>query len=927
MEYVSCPLCGKNDSEAIFSKGNLAKEVINVICKNCGLVYVNPRLSKEEYDSFHRKEFLSEKNLDDTCQVSAKRQAKDFDIKKSIYNFLEDKILSGQNILDIGCGFGTLLDIFKKNKNINAYGIELGDLDVKFSREKYGLDVFQISLEEFAAKEENYGKFDVIILHHTLEHLPEPLASLSQIKKLLKPQGILYIGVPNILNIKKRPDIFFQVGHPLSFSPHSLKSLLEKAGFGVVKYNKNAGYPGGMEVLAKPGEKSAEILELAEGSDFKKVADYVKSTDEKFNKLRKLRDRILFFVPASLRIKLGRIFYKIFKNKSGLSDKRFFALAVIPMSFLAGFLFVLRHLLVFIKVQSNGGLYTFFSFANPDPLFYYAPFLRSIFDGSLNIVDGRILENFYLPNLWSQIAPILMSPFIFITRSISWAFISGHFFVAAGSFVLFYLLCRQIIKKRVFSLLYSLVFTSASLIFNYFFPVSLENLRLVGRAILPFGSPPGEVLLSKYVSFSLFPGLIFFVSAFYLSFLALKSKKIIFTVLAGLNIGLLIYIVLTHAIYICAALFVALIAFMVLKDYENAKKIIYIYLIAFSTSVLYWFNFLQIKMLPYNDEFYKRLGGEITHEFRWSYWPEYIAYIVMAVLIFYWGKKYNKRLESVFVASGVLAAILVLNMQVIAGFNPAPTVWAFHQLFLGFALGWLIIFRWIYDYLASKINKKLIAAAFLVIFIMLIGKMVYTEIYASRILLSNASIPRNINDSLAWLNKNTEKDSVVASPSLVTNALLPAFTHNNSLLPAGVTSPLSQKDIIDRYLLAFKLFGVSLDHIEKAMEGGYPIYDDFSLKGENLLFTCIFESYYSDNSLDGYIQNKQRAGFSKKDVIRDLTDEYKKYPERKDYLLNKYQVDYLYFGPYERNISDVDLSPFELIYDKGGIKIFKVPGA
>ncbi len=915
MEKTDCPICGQDNAEKIFNKGNLDKDLINVICKKCSLVYINPRQSREEYDDFHKEEFLSEKSVTSIEQVKPKLNDSDLKIKTAVFNFLDEYLKEEQNVLDVGCGFGVLLDIIKRKKNANVFGVELGNLDVEAAKKYYGLDLFRGSLENFAKDEANWGKFDVIIMHHTLEHLPEPLNSLEEIKKLLKPGGVLYIGVPNIMNIKKRPEIFFQRAHPFSYSPHSLMLILEKAGFGIIKFNRNAGYPGGMEMAAGLGKQSIKDVDLDEGKEPSGIMRYIEQTKKKYSRLRGLRDIFLFFIPKSARIKLGIIFYRAFKG--GVSDKQFFKVVVLPSSVIAGVLFILHHIFIFIKVTASGKIYNLFSFHNIDPLINYAPFVRAVFDGSYRVVDGRILENFFLPNLWTQLSPILIAPLFHLTGSISYAFLLGHFLVAAGAFICFYLLCFYIIKNRLFSLFYSFIFISVTLVFDYLFPTSLDNLRLAGRTILPFGSPSGEVLLSKYISFAILPGLLFFVSSFLFVFLALTGKRKIFIVLAGLNLGILPYIVMTHFIYVGAALFCTLILFSFYKDYSSVKKILWIYTVAIFGSAFYWFNFLQIKMLPWSQEFYGRLGGEITHQFRWSYWPEYIAYIAMALFILYFGKKYRKRKESIFVAGSVLAAILVLNIQVIFGYNPHPLAWLFHQVFLGFALGWLVLIYWIYIFLIKKFNKRLVVGFFLMIFLMIIGKFIYTEYYAAGHYAKYDYMPRDVYDSLQWLNRNTEKDSVVATPSLTTNALLPAFTHNNSMLPMAITSPLSLEDIKDRYFVNYKFLNVSAEYFEKALRGDLPIGTEQGLQG------ALFFDYYCDHSLDANEKPNSRSTASASEALDDLVKEYARYPKKREYLLNKYRIDYIYYGPYERNISRPDFDGFEKVYDKDGIEIYK----
>lgn len=931
MENRNCPICGQNNTEIIFTKGNLNKDLINVICKNCGLIYINSQPAGEEYNLYHKTEFLAEKDVREVVDLSPKLCSRDLEIKKSIFDFLKNYLKEGQNVLDIGCGFGGLMKIVKEESGANVYGIELNDLDVKAAKEFYGFDLFHGSLADFFSREENWNKFDVIIMHHTLEHLPEPLESLEQIKKILKPAGVLYIGVPNAMNIKKRPEIFFQIAHPFSYSPHSLKLMSEKAGFGIVKFNENAGYPGGMEMAAQIGVRSIKTPELENGESYQDLISYVEKTDRRFAGWRGARDGLLFFLPKRWRIKLGRIFYNFMKK--GLSDRQFAIFVILPSSVVAGILFIFDYALALIKVMASGKVFNIFSFSCPDPLIFYWPLVRAAYDGGSRVVDGRILENFFLPNLWTQLSPMLIAPLWRLTGSASFAYMLGSFLVAAGAFICFYFICFYIIKNRIFGLLYSFIFISVTLVFNYLFPISLANLRIAGRAILPSVSPAGDILLNRFVgSFAVFPGLLFFVSCFLFILLALTGKRKIFIILAGLGLGILTDIQITLFIYACAALFCMLIIFLRYKNYFAVKRIAWIYIVAGFGSIIYWFNFLQIRMLPWTDEFFKRLGGEITHRFRWSAWPQYIAYIVMVWLLLYWGKKMKKETEAIFAAGSVFAAIVVLNMQVITGYIPPPTIWAKHQFYIGFAIGWLILVYWIYSYLCRKFNKKIISAIFLMIFLMIMGKYIYTAGYRANIIAEyNDLMPEGIYAPLEWLNKNTAKDSVVATPSLTINALLPFYTHNNSMLPLAFTSPMSLADIKDRYFVTYKFFNVSADYFEKALRRKLPVTEkinfdrkhkiDFSQ--EDTLWSSLVFGYYCDHSLDMYGKLGACSTAEGSNALDIMAEEYARYPEKREYLLNKYRIDYIFYGPDEKMMGKPDFDGFEKAYDQGGFEIYK----
>lgn len=657
-----------------------------------------------------------------------------------------------------------------------------------------------------------------------------------------------------------------------------------------------------------------------------------------------------------------------------------FKTAVILSGMFSGILFILHQLIIWYRLAQEGKIYSFFSLVNPDPLVNLAPMIRAAIDGQTWISDGRIFEHMRLPNLWSFLDPLLIAPLNLIAGSISFTFLSGHFLSALATFFIVYFLAKRLIGSRIWSLFFSIIFSAAPLLGYYLFPASIFNLKLVARTLLPLGSYPGEILMSKYISFSVLPGLPFFAGAFYLLFLALDKKEFKYIIFAGLSQGLLIYIYLTDVMYLFTAMGIMALLFAFHKQFAEIKKIIYIILIALGASLIYWWNFLNIKLLPWAEEFYLRLGGEATHAFRFSRWREYFLYMGLAALIWFLGKKLQKQKLAIYLIGFVLSAIVLFNLQVITGFNPAPTAWPVHQFYFGFSLAWLVLLFWIYklmslprspechgrkavdeglikyvggadtlrgkaprchgrkpvDALRSKFAANILCAALIAVALSATLRIINTQIYIASYLYPAHAIPSNIFKSLEWLNKNTPTDSVVGSPSLVSNALLPAFTHNNVILPTAVTSPASQEEITDRLLVVYAIYGVDSEYLRGALSGTLGKIDKFSQNQDldkdefaqnqdNALNTFLFESYYTDHSIDGF--SSRFTVDLPSEVTEQIVKRYESYPLRLDYLLNRYQIDYLYVGPYEKRFMRTDFSslPFlKKVYDQDGVIIYKI---
>jgi SAM-dependent methyltransferase len=106
-------------------------------------------------------------------------------------------------LLDVGTGTGQFLHIARSHFNVE--GTEVSASAVKIAKERYGLAVTHGTLEEASADSLSGSRFDVITLFHVLEHVPEPVHTLSACKKLLAEDGLLVIAVPNEIYRWNRP--------------------------------------------------------------------------------------------------------------------------------------------------------------------------------------------------------------------------------------------------------------------------------------------------------------------------------------------------------------------------------------------------------------------------------------------------------------------------------------------------------------------------------------------------------------------------------------------------------------------------------------------------------------------------------------------------------------------------------------------------
>lgn len=134
------------------------------------------------------------------------------------------------NLLDIGCGNGAFLEIFsQKMRQWKLYGSEF---DEKYQEEVEQIPNVQKMHTEPLSQIDT--KFDLISMIHVLEHIPHPIKILTEIKKMLSPNGLLFIQVPNPT---KNPFATIIADHCSHFTQDSIGRILYKSGLSIIHYS------------------------------------------------------------------------------------------------------------------------------------------------------------------------------------------------------------------------------------------------------------------------------------------------------------------------------------------------------------------------------------------------------------------------------------------------------------------------------------------------------------------------------------------------------------------------------------------------------------------------------------------------------------------------------------------------------------------
>ena len=235
---VSCPVCEKTDFVTKYTCTDLVatSELFNMLeCKGCSFLFTNPRPDSNEISKYYKSDnYISHSSESAGLIFSIYKIVRDYGIKQKLR--LIKSFNSSGNLLDIGCGLGYFLNGATNDGSFNTTGVDTSDDAVKYVKEHFGISVQNDS----ALNEFNASSFDVITMWHVLEHVHDLSGRVKQLSRLIKPDGTLFIAVPNSGSwdagfFKEKWDAYDVPRHLYHFNQKSFKLLMEKNGFKIIE--------------------------------------------------------------------------------------------------------------------------------------------------------------------------------------------------------------------------------------------------------------------------------------------------------------------------------------------------------------------------------------------------------------------------------------------------------------------------------------------------------------------------------------------------------------------------------------------------------------------------------------------------------------------------------------------------------------------
>ncbi len=231
----ACPICGGEIFKPLFqSEDHYSGRMFELTeCITCKFVITSPRPPLDRLGDYYPPEYYGSKGR--RFHPALERIVQWF--RERIADSLCSRYPAPGRVLEVGSGRGTLLAELAK-RGWQAFGTEFSSTMAEASTNSFGVTVYPTPDLRDCRFES--GSFDVVICYHVLEHMPNPLETLKEMRRIISPNGLLLLAVPNFGGIVAQlsKGMWFAVDAPRHlghYAPETMKNALDAAGFVVTK--------------------------------------------------------------------------------------------------------------------------------------------------------------------------------------------------------------------------------------------------------------------------------------------------------------------------------------------------------------------------------------------------------------------------------------------------------------------------------------------------------------------------------------------------------------------------------------------------------------------------------------------------------------------------------------------------------------------
>ena len=602
--------------------------------------------------------------------------------------------------------------------------------------------------------------------------------------------------------------------------------------------------------------------------------------------------------------------------------------AAVILSLLIGIIFLLPHLLTPI-LQDDSQNYSPLVVKGVDARgvdeVFYAAYVQEAAEGHL-IPRSNVLEwkdRLILSHAGAPFPSLLLGVMSWLLGGIVNTYIFSYFFFTLISSLLIYALSYLLTKNKTLSLLAPpLLFFSPTYLLKFFSDQIVQPISYFSR------------FYPVLVDFPIFAATLLAV------LFLLKNKEWKFTIISGILGGLLFYTYFYYWTFYIVFIGLFWLLSLIRKEMAMFKKLTVSCLLTIIIGATFFLN--SISTISNQAEILHRLNAIVGRSPEWLITLLLLSIVIILVYAYHQSKNRTSMFKGeesslekseihfYFLLVLILTGIVVMNVQVIMGYTINPRHWLTTAMWPILVLSVLYILNFVEGVVfveRKKLRNIIRKSSFIFIGLLLLFGVMW-QVTFSHNTYSLYTLSNSQRELFEWLNINTAKDEVVLSLSSEMILLVPVYTHNNNFIPNAVVEPIPIPEIITRRLIASKMVGIPQENIvflnnacafsemmsfERAKGGKY----NYSLFEEAFSHLLTFEATFP----------RSKGCTIPEEFKEEVFKTYAYLPDDWKQLTQRYVVNYIIVGPYERNISNREIDNYvQAVYSNAEFTVYKVDG-
>jgi 2-polyprenyl-3-methyl-5-hydroxy-6-metoxy-1,4-benzoquinol methylase/ribosomal protein L32 len=236
---AECNICGSRKIshritfDTFEGRGSRYENVAVIRCGNCGIRRRSPELHDDYEEEYHTP------YMDQGSAIHSHILRHFADLMTIRFRDFRPE---QERLLDVGCSTGRVLQL-ARTMGFDAEGLDYSAWAVDHCR-SLG---FRTTVGSLLGQWVEGERFDVVHCSHTIEHVPDPVAYLMEMHRLLRPGGHLMLSFPNFdsfprLCWQKKWPIWCLDSHLWQFSLSQMKNICRQLGYTIILTNSLHGY-------------------------------------------------------------------------------------------------------------------------------------------------------------------------------------------------------------------------------------------------------------------------------------------------------------------------------------------------------------------------------------------------------------------------------------------------------------------------------------------------------------------------------------------------------------------------------------------------------------------------------------------------------------------------------------------------------------